>query len=1368
MKSILWFPLNLVLMAALLNFTNAQSTTAKLTISKSTRETFFQHASTPMVQDNAYASRPTRDTEVYLSVTAAEANQLTISMNNSEPVYGFQFNIVTIPEVEFTPGSFLEGGSADDAVFTQLINADGLILGYSVGGSVIPPGQSILTSLTWSVSTPPDSVTLANAIFADGAGNPLEVEIGPPAPYSQYELYNLAIGPTGIFQLLIFLETISELEPGDEIGIFDAQGITNSGDCSNQLDELLVGAGIWDGSQLEISAIGSIDNCSLGGYQLPGFVEGQPVYYRLWRPATMTEYVLLPEYSAGSGVFGDLFIAISAVQLTESTVYGCTDASACNYDPEALQNWGCIYSGLWYADEDGDGYGSGDGAEFCPDDIPQGWVSNNLDPEPDCWNPMPNILMLDDCGVCAGNNQDMDCSGICFGTAVTDDCGECVLGTTGLEFDWAMDCEGVCFGSAVLDELGICCQAAELDCSGICFGQAEMDSEGNCCNAVEIDCANICYGTALIDNCSECVQGSTGLEFNWAMDCEGVCFGSAVLDELGNCCQTAELDCAGICFGSSYVDNCDVCDDDPSNDDLTCENCAQQGLNEDCDGYCFGDEYLTWQGDGYCDAGAYGVDLMCQQWNFDSGDCAGSPLTFLDVSVQSENGWFDIGDLVLSNQIGESLTVQLGPAYIVGNGGGTAPPVHENHETWDAYMAITDYSGGIVEVSLNSSQDIGGFQFTLLSGFVGFTLDGASGGSAGAAGFMVSTNSEGLVLGFSFTGSFIEGGEDCASQGFYADCTGICFAEEDLILLGDGQCNNGLDENPDLNCSKWLFDGGDCSEVIYGCTDAAACNYDPEANLDDGSCSYPVNYWDDLDGDGYGDDYLGSYCPGDEPGNSLLEGDDNCPDLYNPDQADEDGNGIGDLCQEGCTAEDALNYDPYAAIDDGSCLFEDAPLDLLAQDNFDGTINLSWAPPGSGSRVDVYLWISAVNDSLIEISMSNTEDIYGFQFSISADSSLNATLGQAWGGRAEEAGFTLSTNESGFILGFSFTGGYIPVGEGVLLYMDWSSSGSAGYICIDDNPQFSIYEFFGPVEVGDCYWYSPEAPADLVYSVYRDGELIASGTSETNYTDTPPVLYETYCYYVTALSDGVESNPSVTVCSFSHLDCSTDPIALNYCPDATYDDGISIYFTALAPAESEIISITDETLMTDSLTFLWSASASGSGEIIDYELRLSLPGSGRVLTFSTGALQNYLISYFDLVEGLWLYPETMPVVNWQVQLIFDNFQISSPQNNFTVDQSELDVTAPSLPSEFTLLPNYPNPFNPVTTIEYILPERTAVQLDIYDLQGRLIANLLLAGTPQPAGHHKLQWDAGSEPSGIYLVRSQSDRIVLQRKILLLK
>jgi photosystem II stability/assembly factor-like uncharacterized protein len=71
-----------------------------------------------------------------------------------------------------------------------------------------------------------------------------------------------------------------------------------------------------------------------------------------------------------------------------------------------------------------------------------------------------------------------------------------------------------------------------------------------------------------------------------------------------------------------------------------------------------------------------------------------------------------------------------------------------------------------------------------------------------------------------------------------------------------------------------------------------------------------------------------------------------------------------------------------------------------------------------------------------------------------------------------------------------------------------------------------------------------------------------------------------------------------------------------------------------------------------------------------------------------------------------------------------------------------------LPPAFRLEQNYPNPFNPRTRIRYSLPSRGLVRLTVYDIVGREIVTLV--DNIQTEGHHSVEWDASSFPSGVYL------------------
>ena len=94
-----------------------------------------------------------------------------------------------------------------------------------------------------------------------------------------------------------------------------------------------------------------------------------------------------------------------------------------------------------------------------------------------------------------------------------------------------------------------------------------------------------------------------------------------------------------------------------------------------------------------------------------------------------------------------------------------------------------------------------------------------------------------------------------------------------------------------------------------------------------------------------------------------------------------------------------------------------------------------------------------------------------------------------------------------------------------------------------------------------------------------------------------------------------------------------------------------------------------------------------------------------------------------------------------------------------------------MPQAFALEANYPNPFNPSTTIGYQLPMATEVRLEIYNLMGQPVRTLVQ--TVEPAGYHQVEWnglDNEGMPAaaGLYLYRIQAGEFAQARKLLLVK
>ncbi len=89
-----------------------------------------------------------------------------------------------------------------------------------------------------------------------------------------------------------------------------------------------------------------------------------------------------------------------------------------------------------------------------------------------------------------------------------------------------------------------------------------------------------------------------------------------------------------------------------------------------------------------------------------------------------------------------------------------------------------------------------------------------------------------------------------------------------------------------------------------------------------------------------------------------------------------------------------------------------------------------------------------------------------------------------------------------------------------------------------------------------------------------------------------------------------------------------------------------------------------------------------------------------------------------------------------------------PPPKIVGEQSELELEL--TPTEFGLSQNYPNPFNPSTTLRYALPVDATVTLDVYDILGEKVAQLV--NGPVVAGYHDVVFNAANLPSGIYFYR----------------
>ncbi|NHZ86835.1 MAG: T9SS type A sorting domain-containing protein [Planctomycetia bacterium] len=112
-----------------------------------------------------------------------------------------------------------------------------------------------------------------------------------------------------------------------------------------------------------------------------------------------------------------------------------------------------------------------------------------------------------------------------------------------------------------------------------------------------------------------------------------------------------------------------------------------------------------------------------------------------------------------------------------------------------------------------------------------------------------------------------------------------------------------------------------------------------------------------------------------------------------------------------------------------------------------------------------------------------------------------------------------------------------------------------------------------------------------------------------------------------------------------------------------------------------------------------------------------------------------------------------------------NLVLSRP--TVSIENNDYDTVA----NNFLLGQNFPNPFNPTTTIHYSLPEESAVTIIIYDLIGRKINELI--SLKQLSGAHSIQWNCTDQqgnlvPAGIYFYQLQAGDFIQTKKMVLLR
>ncbi|MCH9028554.1 MAG: T9SS type A sorting domain-containing protein, partial [Bacteroidetes bacterium] len=166
----------------------------------------------------------------------------------------------------------------------------------------------------------------------------------------------------------------------------------------------------------------------------------------------------------------------------------------------------------------------------------------------------------------------------------------------------------------------------------------------------------------------------------------------------------------------------------------------------------------------------------------------------------------------------------------------------------------------------------------------------------------------------------------------------------------------------------------------------------------------------------------------------------------------------------------------------------------------------------------------------------------------------------------------------------------------------------------------------------------------------------------------------------------------------------------------------------------------------------------------------NLEGDVEILLYKSGIL-HIIISSSTASDGFstWTVPIMEQGNDYKIKIlsVVTAEVYDQSDSNFTIT-SRIDVNdiLSGIPTTYELFQNFPNPFNPSTTIYYALPKEGSVELKIYDILGNEI--MTFSEKEQSAGYHKIEFDAARYNSGVYIYRLQAGIFVETKKMILLR
>jgi hypothetical protein len=171
-------------------------------------------------------------------------------------------------------------------------------------------------------------------------------------------------------------------------------------------------------------------------------------------------------------------------------------------------------------------------------------------------------------------------------------------------------------------------------------------------------------------------------------------------------------------------------------------------------------------------------------------------------------------------------------------------------------------------------------------------------------------------------------------------------------------------------------------------------------------------------------------------------------------------------------------------------------------------------------------------------------------------------------------------------------------------------------------------------------------------------------------------------------------------------------------------------------------------------------------EVYDGEMPFKVTTSLKV-SFNEETVLNGAVSGNEILVKIWdKETDVLYVAELFAEKEAEYFFGGSYYSNIIIDNATSLQEESALPIKTELMGNYPNPFNPSTTIKYALANEGMVKMQIFNINGQLVETLV--NEVKTPGYYDFIWDGSSVSSGLYIYRFEADGITDVQKMILLK